>query len=334
MEALGASLAVASLTIQLVDGVGRFQTFFEECRDPTINIQDLLGQLHAVRQLLDTIDKKATRPGVDSELAGATSLKDELGRSKSKLQELTNLVMKFEAGLSPTPADRSRGKIRVKNYLKLHAQQKKIRRYAEKLDRTRATVLDHFHITIMEKVSDIQSTVHSANIQQIEYQQALFRCETIRSIPSPQPLAIDSTRKTTEAQYTSMASNEININHKAGPALVNASNSQTVKCSRPGGSNVMFKQSIGRKSKKTVQSAPDQSESQHQDEIPNEQQTPPSQASQQARMQHGQTHVEYRLTMTVTSTEGAVYNNNNTQEVDIGSGENAMFDQHISGDED
>lgn len=333
MEALGASLAVASLTIQLVDGVDRFQTFFEECRDPTISIHDLITQLDAVCQLLEIIERKATKPGGDSALTGATSLKDELGRSKSKLQELTNLITKFEAGLSHTAADRCRGRIRVKNYLKLHAQQKRIRRYAEKLDRTRATLLDYFNITLMASVSEIQvqqQSIMSSKIIDLqddtEVSNALIVPEKCQSFPLQQPMGPGVSTAAKAPNPTPKLGNNININHEAGFAMMNISNSQTVTNSQAGAKNVMFQQKFTTRAK-TTQQVPEPV-AQHPEETATRTEEPSSEPTQ-----HTWTRKECTITINNTSSDGMAYNGDNHQELHMNAGENIMFEQNLSTDE-
>ena len=276
MEVVGVTFAVASLTFQLVDGVDRFQTFFEECRDPTINVQDLVGQLKAVRQLLQILEREATKPGSESELTGATFLQDELCRSKCRLQELTNLVTKFEAGSYPPLADRNGGKVRLKNYFKLHSQQKKIRRYAEKLDRTRATVIDHLHVTIMSQVSDLHSEQQNrqryrdselkepgdTGTQLVSYQQGDKGTVATRS-----PMATDVPNPAAN-QETIRQGRVFNINHRGGAAMFNTDIKQTVKNVQAGAA--MFDQAIGKPST-TPRSSQPVTTPQHQQNSNNEQ---------------------------------------------------------------
>jgi hypothetical protein len=343
MEVAGVTFAVASLTLQLVDGVDRFQTFFEECRDPTISVQDLVGQLKAVRQLLQILEREATKPGSENELAGATSLQDELCRSKCRLQELTNLVAKFEAGSYPPWADRNRGKVRLTNYFKLHSQQKKIRRYADKLDRTRTTVIDHFHVTMLSKVSDLHSDqqerqkYRDSDLQPgISEQSNISKKRLVSRQPNSHsqgavvphnPMASDRPGQATD-RATSQPGREFNIKHRDGSGIYNFDNTQIVRRTGSGGETVMFDQTIGKRSAipRPSQPVPDP---EHPQNSNTEQSIAPPTPAEDTPVHNAWESGP----VTVDSTGDAIFNKGNSHDVADSGGKSTMFRQHMPGDE-
>ena len=172
MEVVGITLAVASLTFQLIDGVERLGAFLEECKDPLIDIGDLAAQLYAVQSLLEIVQLEAARTGSGAELSvsdSARCLQDEVSRSVARLQDLTRLIADFKAlpatAGAPPHEEREQGRgsrklswgsRRVGRYIVLYSQQKKLRRLTQKLDRMRITILDHFQLALFENMSSIR----------------------------------------------------------------------------------------------------------------------------------------------------------------------------------
>ena len=331
MEALGAGLAIASLSIQLMDGVQRFQLFFEECRDPTIDIHDLVGQLNAVRHLCEIVEREATKPGSEGALAFDASLKDELGRCRSRLQELTNLVMKFEVSLPRLLTDQPSRKPRWKNYMKLHSQQKKIQKYATKLDRTRTTVLDHFHITILDHLCSMQTpsstaetsfsddsgycekTADMTDSNQHEQQQAL--APQIATAPAKSPILHNSS-------VTSHARGSITFNHYNGTGYFNTTNTQSINTNSS--ENItMFKQGR-KKTKKVTEKVSEQVVADA-----SKQRADAEQRGAEMKQAAGETHNHQGHTTTVNthSSEDTFFSENNTQIVGQAQGKIVMFDQ-------
>ncbi|KAF2856271.1 hypothetical protein T440DRAFT_531566 [Plenodomus tracheiphilus IPT5] len=258
MEALGAGLAIASLTLQLVDGIERFQAFRDESRDPTIRLQDLVCQLQSVRCLLEQIEMVECSAGYKGDLANAGAWQYELDKSKMRLGELTSLISKYEAGSCVMTGKGGRRRVRIRNYIKIYAKQKKIRQYAEKLDRTRAVVHDYFNITILSQISEIQyrqrtsALVTNMPLSNYDYQNSQLVCNEhdprsgLRSGTRYDSKTTDS-RKQVHAPKVVMAATEIIINHCAGEGTFNMRNTQNFEQVLQGAKVTMIKQTFNKK---------------------------------------------------------------------------------------
>lgn len=329
METLGAGLAIASLSLQLMDGVQRFQLFFEECRDPTIDIYDLVGQLNAVRHLCEIIEREATKTGSEGTLAWGASLHGELGKCKLRLQELTNLVMKFEASMPRLLTDQPRRKPRWKNYMKLHSQQKMIQKYATKLDRTRTTVLDHFHITVLDQLRTMQPLSSPADTNNSDDSGYCEKTADItdqheqQHVLAPQMFKAPATTST--AHNNSIASRtygSITFNHHDGQGFFNIGNTQSINTNSKE-KITMFKQG-GKKTKKATKNVPEQ--------VVADASKRRGDAEQRgAELEQGigetQDHHDYGMTVNTHSGEDTFFNKNNAQSVGNAQGPIVMFDQ-------
>ena len=343
MEAVGATLAVAGLTIQLVEGLERFREFFEECRDPTIDIQSLEDQLSAVRQLLDAVEKSATEPGSKYVLAD-TSLKDEFGRCKARMQDLTNLIANFRVGITPPNAGNPSRRIHWRNYLKLHSQQKMIRKYADKLNQARAAVLDHFHITVIAHLSNLH-TMQSDIVKSNETSYSLSEEGATRPLESRglvaqkaeytittkelKDILLQEDRERTTPRTKPRTRSAITINQKSGSGAFNMSNINRVTA-RSGADITMYKQSIGSPTMIQAPTSQETTTETKEEPIGNDSEEEPDGRHELDGTNEEPNGERSTVVLNITSEAGTLLNCNEDNDIHVAQSRFTVFDQHIS----